>query len=149
MVSTALLALALPATAAIASTGPWLAPAGAASPMVGGSNDNFNSDSCTSNAFCMAVGNYNLNGHTPALSEMFNGVNWVAAPIPSPSIGLNVFANEVSCASPASCLFVGTHWGRRPAASANLAEAWNGSSWRIVTATGPAGTTFSGLGDVA
>jgi len=33
--------------------------------------------------------------------------------------------------------------------AANLAEAWNGSSWRIVTARGPAGTAFSGLQDVA
>ena len=149
-VTTALIALALPASAATASTGPRIAPAGqVASPTLGGSSDNFNSDSCTSGAFCMAIGAYRSGGRTPALSEMFSGGSWVAEPVPAPSPGSNVFANEISCASPANCLFVGEHWGRRPTASANLAEAWNGSSWRIITATGPARSTFSFLDDVA
>jgi hypothetical protein len=97
----------------------------------------------------MAIGTFNSGRITPALSEMYNGGSWVAEPVPAPSHGLNVFANEVSCASPANCLFVGQHWGRRYSASANLAEAWNGSSWRIITATGPARSTYSFLDDVA
>ena len=146
---TAALMLALSATAATASTGPWVARAGAAaSPAVGGSGDAFSGDSCTSSTFCMAVGNYNLNTSTPGLSEILSGGKWVARAVPAPSRGSNVFANEVSCASPASCLFVGDHFTRRGPA-VNLAEAWNGSSWRIVTTIGPAGTGFSALGDVA
>lgn len=147
---TALLALALPATAATASTGPLMARPGAAiSPLVGGSNDFLNSDSCTSSTFCMAVGGYTLNGHNPGLAEMLSGNQWVAESVPSPSQGVNVFANEVSCASPTSCLFVGDHFAGQRGPAANLAEAWNGSSWQIVTATGPAGAAFSALFDVA
>jgi len=59
-----------------------------------------------------------------------------------------VFANEVSCSSPTSCLFVGDHHLRQRLGS-NLAEAWNGSSWRIVTARNPPSTSVSGLNDVA
>lgn len=153
---TALLALAvpatvaLPATAATASAGPLMARAGAAiSPMAGGSNDFFNGDSCTGRTFCMAVGGYTLNGHNPGLSQMLTGGLWVTESVPSPSQGVNIFANEVSCASPASCLFVGDHFAGQRGPTSNLAEAWNGSSWRIVTATGPAGAAFSGLDDVA
>jgi hypothetical protein len=97
----------------------------------------------------MAVGAYDLNGHTPPLSEMYSAGNWVSEPVPNPSQGRNTFANEVSCASPASCLFVGEHWANPRGAAANLAEAWNGSSWRIVTAASPAGTASSALDDVA
>lgn len=117
--------------------------------MAGGSNDYFNGDSCTSSSFCMAVGAFHLNGHTPGLSEVLSGGSWVAESVPSPSRGVNIFANEVSCASPTSCLFVGDHWARQRGPFANLAEAWNGSSWRIVTARGPAGTGISALDDVA
>jgi len=149
-VATALLALAPPATAATASTGPRMARASAvASPAVGGSNDYLNGDSCTSSTFCMAVGAFHLSGHSRGLSETLSGGNWVANSVPSPSGGVNIFANEVSCASPSRCLFVGDHWATRRGPFANLAEAWNGSSWRIVTAKGPAGAAISALDDVA
>lgn len=152
-VITVLLALALPATAATASPGPQLARAGApgasASPAAGGSNDFLNGDSCTSSTFCMAVGSFTLNGHTPGLSEMLSGTKWVAKSVPSPSHGVNVFANEVSCASSTSCLFVGDHFAGPHSQDANLAEAWDGTSWRIVADTGPAGQAFSVLTDVA
>jgi len=144
-----LLALALPATAAISGTSPRLARAGAVSPATGGSNDYLNGDSCTSSTFCIAVGAFSLNGHTPGLSEMLSGGNWVAKPVPSPPRGVNVFANEVSCASATRCLFVGEHWAGDQGQAINLAEAWNGSAWRIVTARGPAGAALSGLDDVA
>lgn len=97
----------------------------------------------------MAVGGYTLNGHNPGLSQMLTRGHWVSESVPSPSQGVNVFANEVSCASPASCLFVGEHFAGQRGPASNLAEAWNGSSWRIVTATGPAGAAFSALDDVA
>ncbi|HEY2638792.1 MAG TPA: hypothetical protein VGI66_02755 [Streptosporangiaceae bacterium] len=150
IVATAVLAPAVPAAAVTVSAGLPIARADeAVSPTAGGSNDYFNSDSCTSGAFCMAVGAYNLGGHAHGLSEMLRGEKWVPEPVPSPARGVNVFANEISCASPASCLFVGDHWAGRKGPAANLAETWNGSSWRIVTATGPAGSAISGLDDVA
>jgi hypothetical protein len=149
-VSTVVLALALSATAASASTGHQLARVRlAAAPAVGGRNDYLSGDSCIGRTFCMAVGGYSLSHRTPALSEMFSGGNWVAEPVPSPSAGGNIFANEVSCASQANCLFVGDHWAGAHGAPANLAEAWNGSAWRIVTTAGPAGAPSSALDDVA
>jgi hypothetical protein len=80
---------------------------------------------------------------------MLKGGQWVTEPVPSPSRGVNIFANEASCASPTLCVFVGDHWAGRNGPAANLAELWNGSSWRIVIASGPAGTATSGLDDVA
>ena len=75
----ALYAQPLPAPAANAgSAEPRIALAReAASPMAGGRDDYFNSDSCTSVMFCMAVGGYTLGGHTPGLSEMLSEGNWV------------------------------------------------------------------------
>lgn len=152
MVSTALLALALPASAATASAGPRVAPSAtdrAASQAAAGTDDYFNSDSCTSSAFCMAVGGYSRSGRTHGMSEMLSGGSWVAEPVPSPAHGGNVFANEVSCVSPTSCLFVGDHWAGKNGEAANLAEAWNGSSWRVVAATATAKRAYSYLDDVA
>ncbi len=148
-----MLAFALPATSATASMGPQLAraggPAAPAAPAAGGSSASFNGDSCPSSTFCMAVGSFTVNGHTPGLSETLTAGKWVAQSVPSPSQGSNVFANEVSCASATSCLFVGDHFAGPHSQAANLAEAWNGTAWRIVTATGPAGKSFSVLTDVA
>src|SRR5260370_23899175 len=147
---TAVLAPGVPAAAVTVSAGPRIALAdGPAPATAAGSNDYFNSDSCTSSTFCMAVGAYSLGGHMRGLSEMLSGGSWIVEPVPSPARGVNIFANEISCASPASCLFVGDHWAGRIGPAANLAETWNGSSWRIVTATGPARSAVSGLDDVA
>ncbi len=151
-IATALLAFALPATTALASPGPQPAqvrPGATFSPAVGGSNDMLNGDSCTSSTFCMAVGSFNLNGHTPGLSEMLTGTKWVTEPVPSPAHEANIFANEVSCASSARCLFVGAHFAGPHSNDTNLAEAWDGTSWRIVADTGPAGKKFSVMTDVA
>jgi hypothetical protein len=118
-------------------------------PSVTGSNHYLNSNSCPDATFCMTVGNYNLGGHIPAMSAMLSAGNWVAEPVPSPSLGLNTFANQVSCSSSTSCLFVGDHWAGRTGPYANLAESWNGSSWSIVTAVGPPGASISAVQDVA
>lgn len=147
-------ALVASAPAAAASPGPTaragfqVRPGSSAAPSISGSDHFLNSDSCPDATFCMAVGDYHLSGHIPALSEMLSAGNWVVEPVPSPARGVNIFANEVSCSSATSCLFVGDHWAGR-GAGVNLAEAWNGSSWQIVTAAGPAGTSFSSLNDVA
>jgi hypothetical protein len=46
-------------------------------------------------------------------------------------------------------LFVGDHWAGTKGPAANLAEYWNGTSWRIVTAPAPVTSTFNTLDDVA
>jgi hypothetical protein len=156
--TTALLAIALPAAAA---TTPGAAqPSGrvaeatasgrqAASAAASGSDDFFDGNSCVRGGFCMAVGSYTLSGAQVGLSEMLSGGTWTTEPVPSPTTGPNVFGNEVSCTSPTNCLFVGWHWAGKNGRTSNLAEAWNGSSWRIVATAGPAKSTASGLNDVA
>src|ERR1700722_16341015 len=135
-IASAVLALAGPAAAA---PGPGTArpAAGAATSAATGIYDNFNGNSCKGASFCMAVGDYSLSGVTVGLSERLGPGGGVTEPVPSPSHGANVFANEVSCASPSSCLFVGDHWAGKSGPSANLAEFWNGTLWRVVTDPAP------------
>ncbi len=109
LIVAACVSLVLPATAATAITAPRTAPATKVAAVAdSGSGAWFNSASCTSRTFCMAVGGYGRIGHLLALSEMLTGGNWVAEPVPRPSPGGNIFA-KVSCASPTSCLLVGDH----------------------------------------
>src|SRR5262249_31528656 len=96
-----------------------------------------NTDSCTSSSFCMAVRASVVGNSSASLAERLGAGGWVAIPMPRPVHGSNVFDNEVSCASPASCLLVGDHWCGQTGPAAILAEYWNGSSWRIVTAPAP------------
>jgi hypothetical protein len=114
-----------------------------------GTDHLLNGDSCPTATFCMAVGSYVRGGGVPGLSEVLSGGKWVVKPVPSPSRGSNVFANEVSCSSAKSCLFVGQHWAGTNGNGENLAEAWNGTAWRIVAAAAPSATSFSSLNDVA
>jgi hypothetical protein len=147
----ALLTVAVPAASAATPAGLLHASstAGSAALASTGINDNLNGDSCTGSV-CMAVGNYTLGAQLAApLAERLSGGIWATEPVPSPAHGANVFANEVSCASPASCLLVGAHWAGKSGPSANLAEAWNGTSWRIVTAPAPVRKGIAGLNDVA
>jgi hypothetical protein len=142
--------LAFPATAATAGTTPRMAPTGEVTSAATSNPDAyFNSDSCTSGSFCMAVGGYGQGANTPGLSDVYSSGSWTAEPVPRPSHGPNVFANEVACTSATSCLFVGDHWAGKNGLVANLAEAWNGSSWRIIAVASPAGTRYSYLDDVA
>ena len=97
----------------------------------------------------MAVGSYNIGKRIPGLSEVLSAGTWTVKPVPSPSRGSNIFANEVSCSSATSCLFVGAHFAGAHGNFSNLAESWNGSKWHIVSGTGLAGVAFSALNDVA
>jgi len=144
--STMALMITLPTVAATASVVPQhLAVAGAAS----AKDDFFNGDSCTSRKFCMAVGDFSSHSRVAGLSERLSGNRWVNVPFPTPRRGVNIFGNEVSCASPRQCLFVGDHYSGDQNIARNLAVAWNGRSWKIVTAGGPRGTEFSFLFDVS
>jgi hypothetical protein len=136
------LAEVIPATAA--------APRSTSVPASSSHDDYFDSDSCATSTFCMAVGAYFRNGHRPGQSAILKGGQWVSERVPNiPSFSSNVFANEVSCASQAYCVLVGAHWAGRKSSDRNLAEFWDGSSWQIVIDSGPGATATSGLDDVA
>lgn len=96
--------------------------------------------SCTSPRACTATG-ANFSATRPTLAERWNGTRWRVQRTPAPA---NVGAsqqepelNAVSCASATSCTASGAY---APGGhSAYFLEAWNGRSWRLVTAPHPAG----------
>jgi hypothetical protein len=78
---------------------------------------------CTRAARCMAVGSYIDTSDNPAvLAPSWNGQSW--KPTKSP-VGVAGDLADVSCTSAARCVGIGS----------NLAEAWNGRTWRV-TPTG-------------
>lgn len=102
--------------------------------------------SCTSTAFCAAVGNDEVSvasGVQDALTEIWNGTTWSIEPNPAPP-GAVLFG--VSCPSATNCIAVGyqttTTW-------VTLAELWNGSDWSLVATPNPAGATTSGFTGVS
>lgn len=96
--------------------------------------------SCTSPSGCTATGtNFSTTG--PTLAERWNGTRWSVQPTPYPANSgasrREVELNAVSCASTTACTASGAY---APGGhSAYFLEAWNGRSWRLVTAPVPAG----------
>lgn len=102
--------------------------------------------SCTSPRACTATG-ASFGNTRPTLAERWNGTRWHVQPTPYPAnFGLSHEVpelNGVSCASPTACTATGAYapGGR----SAYFLEAWNGRSWRLVTAPRPAGFAAGAL----
>jgi hypothetical protein len=102
--------------------------------------------SCTSPRACTATGaSFSTTG--PTLAERWNGTRWrvQATPFPANS-GTSreeVELNGVSCASATACTATGAYAPGGQAAY--FLEAWNGRSWRLVTAPRPAGFTAGAL----
>jgi endonuclease YncB( thermonuclease family) len=90
--------------------------------------------SCTAPTNCTAVGDYGLaGGGTATLAEYWDGSTWAIQPTPNPSGSQTAGLDAVSCASPASCMAVGssTPPPSSGAPAATLAEYWDGSTWAI------------------
>ncbi|MHB8290404.1 MAG: hypothetical protein ACYDEY_14465, partial [Acidimicrobiales bacterium] len=90
--------------------------------------------SCASTTSCTAVG-YHNHGRGSAgqtLAETWNGTSWsiVTSPNP-PGAQYSLFLRGVSCASTTSCSAVGSY--NNGTIHQTLVEAWNGTSWSIVT----------------
>jgi hypothetical protein len=88
--------------------------------------------SCTSPAFCIAVGNGVTATDNPPLAEVWNGSTWSIQTMPDvPGAQLS----GVSCTSPTACTLVGS-------SGSALAERWNGTSWSVQQVpTPPNGTS--------
>src|SRR5215472_7842800 len=85
---------------------------------------------CTAPAACIAVGGYaTAAGPARALAMSWDGSGWTVLPVPGPD---NSEFRAISCSAPRSCVAVGDFLGtgRR----ATLAEAWNGTRWRVLSA---------------
>jgi hypothetical protein len=105
--------------------------------------------SCTSPRACTATG-ANFSNTGPTLAVRWNGTRWRVQRTPTPNFTTSheePALNAVSCASATACTATGTY-----APDGRLAyflEAWNGRSWRLVTAPHPAGFASGALDGVS
>jgi hypothetical protein len=89
--------------------------------------------SCGSTSNCVAV-----SGTGSGLTEVWNGSSWREVPAPAPSGALGMGLTSVFCSSAARCVAVGSYWtDPHGQLDLTLAEAWNGSAWRILPTPDP------------
>ena len=99
-----------------------------------------NTVSCLTTTFCM--------GLTGTGGEIWNGTRWQGAGSFAGSFGFGPGIVAVSCASKSACLAAGNYLaagGPQLIAGYNVAEYWNGSSWKRLSPAGPGG----GMADAA
>jgi hypothetical protein len=104
----------------------------------GASTAGFGAVSCTRPAACMAVGSSEdqVGEFETSVAEAWNGTRWTLLHTPV----RGSFADElrgIACTSPANCTAVGTFAGDNNAPLRTLAEAWNGTLWRVVKSPNP------------
>jgi len=84
--------------------------------------------SCTTPRACVAVGSYG--------TEIWNGTNWRFVPMATPAGGQVIALDGISCTSSTACTSVGAYFSR-VAGPLNLAEAWDGTAWRVQPTPNP------------
>jgi hypothetical protein len=103
--------------------------------------------SCTSARACTAVGHYgNSSGSGQTLAEVWNG-KWSIQPTPNPAGSSGSELTMVSCTSSSACTAVGGY-GDDVGEQLMLAEAWNGSNWKVQRNPNP-GTGGSSVAGVS
>ena len=120
-----LVAVALPADAAIDNA--VVVP----SPNPAPTEDNFfDSVSCVSASWCIAVGAYeNGGGYNQTLIELWDGSNWTIQASPNSSSTDNSYLESVSCVSESWCVAVG--YFDPGGTNQTLILEWDGASWSI------------------
>ncbi|HET7244427.1 MAG TPA: hypothetical protein VFJ07_06275 [Streptosporangiaceae bacterium] len=99
--------------------------------------------SCPTATACTAGGSEINAAQKPVpLAEGWNGTRWSVQPVPSPAGAIGAGFSGLSCSTPATCTAAGSY-GDSSGASVLLAEAWNGTRWRIQATPSPAGSTGS------
>jgi len=112
-------------------------------------NGTLAAESCPAAGTCMAVGSsHGLGGRSLALAELRHGSAWTALPAQDPGDGQGSVLTAVSCESTSACTAVGSY-RNSGGTSATLAEAWNGTAWRIQATPNPAGSFGSYLTGVS
>ena len=113
------------------------------SPNPGAVGNSLQSVACSSPSACVAVGSA-ADGQTPeTLVEAWDGSSWSVVPSPSPG-AFGSSLNAVSCTSPSFCIAVGTNTVSASPTFEQLIEAWDGSSWSVISSP----TQFSNGGSV-
>ena len=103
---------------------------------------------CTTSRFCLAVGSYSTDGssnHNRALSEEWDGQGWTV--LDTPGSPPNAVLEGVACASPTSCIAVGSETSTVAGAQRALAVRWDGTSLSAMSVPSPPGDT--GLSAIA
>ena len=104
--------------------------------------------SCVAPGACEAVGESTAGAYVAA----WNGTTWTEqAVLPVPSGAVADIVAGLSCTSATACTAVGHTTGTAPYGGQTLAEAWDGTSWRIQATPSPASTLneLSGVSCVA
>jgi hypothetical protein len=105
--------------------------------------------SCTASAACTAVGSYtNSSGDVLTLAEVRAGSSWSVQTTPNPTGATGSGLSAVTCTASDACTAVGSY-SNAAAQTVTLAEAWDGSSWKVQAAPDPVGADldyFEGVG---
>lgn len=107
--------------------------------------------SCPAPTLCMAAGRTGIdfNQGSSAAAEMWNGSTWSAQVLPAVPGVAGSSLSAVSCATMTSCIAVGSAMSSSPGNPLlTLAEAWDGTSWRVLATPSP-GTEGSMLNGIS
>jgi len=104
--------------------------------------------SCVSATSCTAVGVYDNRADAQlTLAETWDGRAWTVVPTPNPANTEYPTLSAVSCVSAVSCIAVGGYNVGQTALP--MSETWNGTSWTLVDAPNPTGSTSATLNAVS
>ncbi len=103
--------------------------------------------SCSSGSACTAIGSWAQSASVPGgvLAQRWNGKSWQIQRTPKPKGAASSNLYGVSCPSSIACASVGTAYRTAGKLDVNLAEAWNGKSWRVQATPNVNGATESNL----
>jgi hypothetical protein len=106
-------------------------------------------ESCTSAVACQAVGSYtNLAGASATLAETWDGSAWSTEPTPDPKGSAGSALSAVTCVAPDQCTAVGGYIDSS-GIQLPLAEAWDGTAWKIQHVPNPFGSFSTFLSGVS
>jgi hypothetical protein len=114
----------------------------------GGTAPNLFAVSCVTADFCETTGwNFNSSFDQVTVAEEWNGTAWTAQTTPNPSTSTVNSLNGVWCTSADSCTAVG--YAVPNIINDTLAEAWNGTSWSLLSTPNKASATNNVLNGVS
>jgi len=106
--------------------------------------------SCTAGDSCTAVGyDISSSGIVAPLTEARTGTSWRVLATPDPAGAIGSELSGASCTATKTCTAVGSYYIDTSGVVVTLAEAWNGSSWKVQATPRPAGATTSELSGVS
>src|SRR5947209_8396029 len=93
--------------------------------------------SCPSSTACTAVGSNAVGGRVQPLAERWDGSRWSLEEMPEPAGVVVAVLSQVSCASPVTCVAVGSYTtSRAQFFSGALIARWDGVHWTVHTTPG-------------